>query len=226
MGVPTRRGRRGQSAVEVALCLPVLCFLLLGAVDYARVLSAQHNLAHAVHVITLRLIRTPAPRLGATGLTTLVASESGLAGATATVRYVSDSAGNVQAVVSASYAYPLLLPGLQKLRLGGAAVGTLPISVQAAGVATTSAPSLALSGTTPQGLTVTLPPLAPADGSAPRTATLTCAIYDGSGARVASGNCSSGSYTWAPAPSGPSYTARVIQPNSITSPSSTAVTVP
>jgi len=225
MRASTRRGWRGQSAIEVALCLPMVCTLLLGAVDYARVLSAQHNLAHAAHVITLRLIKTPAPRLGAAGLTTLVAGESGLAGATATVRYVADSTGNVQAIVSASYAYSLLLPGLQKLRLRGAAAGTLPIMVQAAGVATTSAPSLAPSGATPPGLIVTLPPLS-TDGSAPSAATLTCAIYASSGAQVARGACSSGSYTWAPAsPSPGTYTARLIQPNSITSPSSTAVTI-
>lgn len=122
-----RRSYRGQSTVELALCLPVVCYLLVGAVDFARLLSAQHHLAHAAHVLTLRLIKTPPSRLTGTTLTTLIAGESGLAGATATLRYVADSAGGVQAIVSAHYDYPLLLPGLQALRVGGAPAGTLPI---------------------------------------------------------------------------------------------------
>lgn len=210
----------------MAFCLPVLCFLLLAAVDFARVLSAQQHLSHAVHVITLRLIRTPGPSLSATELNRLVADESRLATATATISYARDAGGDVQAIVTAHYDYSLLLPGLQAIRQGSLSNGKLGISVQAAGVATTSAPVLAPSGAppaTPTGLTVS----APADGSAPGAATLTCAIYDGGGTMVASGSCSSGSpYTWTPSslPRG-TYTARILQPNSITSPPSPAVTI-
>src|SRR4051812_31802523 len=54
----TRHGR-GQSIVELAMILPVVLFLLLGAVDYAQVLSAEQHLENAAHVATLRLLTQP-----------------------------------------------------------------------------------------------------------------------------------------------------------------------
>ena len=56
---PVRRCARGQSIVELAMILPVALFLLLGAVDYAQVLSAEQRLENAAHVATLRLLTQP-----------------------------------------------------------------------------------------------------------------------------------------------------------------------
>src|SRR5947209_15763250 len=71
------RHARGQSIVELAMILPVVLFLLLGAVDYAQVLSAEQHLENAAHVATLRLLTRPS--LGSpANLKPLIQAESGL----------------------------------------------------------------------------------------------------------------------------------------------------
>lgn len=227
---PRRRGAltRGQSTAEVALCLPLLCFMVLGAVDYARVLNVSQRLAHAAHVLTLRLITTPANQMTPSP-SSIVAAESGLPGATASVSYVatSGSGGNVQAVVTARYDYALLLPGLQSIRTAGLSDGRLHVTAQAAGVAATAAPALStvLSGNTPVGLSLTVPNDA---STAPSLLSLTCVIDDPRGNVLKSTACAAGgAYTWTPStppvPSG-TYTAQIIQPNGIRS-QSASVTV-
>jgi Flp pilus assembly protein TadG len=42
-----RRGQRGQSLVEMALMLPVFLMLMLGLLDFGRVLYAQHTFHQA-----------------------------------------------------------------------------------------------------------------------------------------------------------------------------------
>ena len=43
----TRRARRGQALVELAIILPVMLFLLLGALDLGRVFYANITVASA-----------------------------------------------------------------------------------------------------------------------------------------------------------------------------------
>jgi Flp pilus assembly protein TadG len=44
------RGHGGQSLIELALALPILVFLLMGGLDFARVLSAQVGVLNAARV--------------------------------------------------------------------------------------------------------------------------------------------------------------------------------
>src|SRR5437763_8135215 len=101
---------RGQSIVELAMILPVMLFLLLGAVDYAQVLSAEQHLENAAHVATLRLLTTPSLSSPA-NLAALIQAESGLAPVSAVARYSVSGERADQVVVTATYNYPLLLPG-------------------------------------------------------------------------------------------------------------------
>jgi hypothetical protein len=64
---------------------------------------------------------------------------------TAITHYSTDANGDDQVVVTAQYGYPLLLPGLQGVRTGRLSDGKLQITVQAAGLATTSVPTLTAS---------------------------------------------------------------------------------
>jgi uncharacterized membrane protein len=218
---PVRRRARGQSIVELAMILPVVLFLLLGAVDYAQVLSAEQHLENAAHVATLRLLTQPG--LGSPArLIPFIQAESGLAPVSAGATYSVSGEGADQAVVTATYNYPLLLPGLQNLRIGALSNGAFQISVSAAGVAVTSPPTV----TDPAGsVTVTVAP--PGDGTVPSGLALTCTLYQ-NGAKKASGACSSGSpFQWTnPLPGTNAYTATVMQVNGITSAPSTPVSGP
>jgi Flp pilus assembly protein TadG len=142
---------RGQSLVEFALILPVLCYLLLGAVDFARVASVQQRLEQGVHLATLRLMKDASYQASTYDVTStlsrFVQQASGLPVGTVTAitHYSTDANGDDQVVVTAQYGYPLLLPGLQGVRTGRLSDGKLQITVQAAGLATTSVPTLTAS---------------------------------------------------------------------------------
>lgn len=181
----TRRGlkgtaERGQSMVELALIIPMLCMLLLGAVDFARVSSVQQHLEQAVHLATLRLQTD-----STLAVTSFVQAESGLPSATASKGYSADFSaspdGADQVVVTATYDYPLLLPGLQNLRTRTLSDGKLHVSVTGAGVATTDPPTIVTSSHT---VTVT-PPMA--GNATPPGLTLTCMLVDQSDHPVGSG---------------------------------------
>jgi Flp pilus assembly protein TadG len=213
------RQARGQSIVELALILPIVLLLLLGAVDYAQVLSAEQHLENAAHVATLRLLTRPG-----LALIPFIQAESGLSPVSASATYSVSGEGADQVVVTATYNYPLLLPGLQNVRIGALSNGTFQISVSAAGVAMTSPPTVSdTSGT------VTVLP--PTDTTVPSGLTLTCTLYE-NGVQMASGACSSGSpFQWTnPSPAIPprtnAYTAKVMQVNGITSAPSTPVSGP
>jgi Flp pilus assembly protein TadG len=223
---PVRRRARGQSIVELAMILPVALFLLLGAVDYAQVLSAEQRLENAAHVATLRLLTRPGLSSPAR-LIPFIQAESGLSPVSAGATYSVSGEGADQVVVTATYDYPLLLPGLQNLRIGALGNGKFHITVSAAGVAVTSPPTVTdpLAG----GGVITVAP--PSDGTVPAGLTLTCTLYK-LGVRKSSGVCSSGSpFHWtnpspATSPSTNSYTATVMQVNGITSAPSTPVSGP
>lgn len=238
----TRRGHRerdgrGQSIVELALVMPGLCMMLLGAVDFARVSSAQQHLEHAVHLATLRLQTDPTLDVSA-----FVRAESGFSAATATKNYSADYSatadGTDEVVVTADYDYPLLLPGLQRLRTRALSDGKLHISVRGAGVTITDPPSVVASTNT---ITVTPPTVG---NATPAGLTLTCTLVDAHGLPVGIGTqpyCSSSSYIYSTitssgtitATAGPLtatvssgvYTATVVQANGVTS-QPVSVTIP
>jgi Flp pilus assembly protein TadG len=94
--VPSRRGDRGQATVELALCLPMLCLLLLGVVQVAVVVRDQlavqlaaRESARAAAVAVNAAAAGGAAANGAVSLRPLdVSIGSGATTVTATVRYV------------------------------------------------------------------------------------------------------------------------------------------
>src|SRR5438105_4976063 len=124
---------RGQSLTELALLLPVLLFLILGAVDVAQVLSAQQHLENAAYLGALRLRNAPSLR-DPTRLAAFMKAESGLSPVTAGTTYSIGGAGADQVVVTATSPYTLLLPGLAKLLTAGRSNGTWTLTVSAASI--------------------------------------------------------------------------------------------
>ena len=208
--------------VELAIVLPLLCVMLLGAVDFARVLSAKQHLSHAVHVASLRLLT--APGLGANpALTTLVQSRSGLepGAVAAAVAYSLGGDGSNMAIVTASYTYTMIMPGLQALRTGALSDGHLHVTTQATSVAATSAPTISAM-TVSTGTLLTVSP--PVDATVPVGLRLICTLYQ-NGHAIASAVCSSLLPLVSVAPTG-AYTATVSQINAVTSPASSVRNVP
>jgi hypothetical protein len=138
----------------------------------------------------------------------------------ASATYSVSGEGADQVVVTATYNYPLLLPGLQNLRIGALSNGTFQISVSAAGVAVTTPPTVS----DPSGTVTVLPPTGT---TVPSGLSLTCTLYQ-NGVQTASGACSSGApFQWTnPSPGTNAYTATVMQVNGITSAPSTPVSGP
>jgi Flp pilus assembly protein TadG len=209
------RSRRdaGQSLTEVALVLPILFLIVLGAVDIARALSVQQRLERAAHLVAQRLATNPT-----LPVTTTVQQESGLqppANVSAGTVYTTTPDGSDQVKVTASYTYTLLLPGLRK------GLGTLRLSSQAAGIAATIGSTPTVTTTTPMSLSVPAP-----TGPTVPTAiagNLTCtATYSASVPTVNSGPCP---LYWPTTPASGVYTATVTQNDGVTSPPVT-VTVP
>jgi Flp pilus assembly protein TadG len=192
--------------VELALLLPLLVILLLGAIDFAQVASAQQRLAHGAHLATLRLLTTPSLNVAS-----YIQAASGLSPVSATTAYTRGAGGADRVVVTAAYSYPLLTPGLRNLQTRTISDGKLHITVQAAGIATTSAPTLSRSGTT-------VTAAAPSDATVPAGLALTCTLYQ-SGSQLRSGPCPQS----ARVVPGDVYTATVTQSNGLVSPASAPV---
>ncbi len=215
------RAAQGHSIVEFALILPLLSFMLLAAVDFARISSVQQRLEHGAHMATLMLLKDPSYDVPAT-LSQYIQAQANLTGpVTATVGYQADADGNDQAVVTAAYDYSLLLPGVERLRLGALVNGMLHISVRAAGVAATDPPTMtvATGGTT----TFTVKP-ASNTATPAGLASLNCTLA-GSGVGAGLQPCSSSApatfaLSGAPA-TGSVYTATVLQADNVASPAIT-----
>jgi Flp pilus assembly protein TadG len=210
--------------VEMALALPILLLLLLGAVDYARVLSAEQRLENAVHVATLRLLTTPSLVTSTGSLTNTIQGESGLSPVSATASYTVSGehmSGGLadccnQVAVTASYSYTLLLPGLQNLRIGPLSNGTFRITTSAAGIATTSPPIINDTG----GSLIVTPP---SDLTTPPGLTLKCTLYK-NGVMYQTDTCSSSSPFTISKPAGTNaYKATLTQINGLTSAQSATV---
>ena len=188
------RRTAGQSLTEVALILPILFLLVLGAVDIARALSAQQRLERAAHLVAQRLATNPTLPVTAT-----VQQESGLQSASAGTVYTTTPDLSDQVIVTATYPYTLLLR-----------LGTLRLTSQAAGIAATSAPSV-ITSTAPMSLSVK----APSDATG--LANLTCTLASSS--TVYSGPCSPTTpFYWPTTPAHGTYTATVTQNDGVTSP--------
>jgi hypothetical protein len=212
---------RGQSLVELAILLPVLLFLLLGATDLAQVLSAEVHLEGAAHEAALSLATTPSLSSSAT-LASYMQSTSGLTPISAGATYSLSGDGADQVVITATYSYPLLMPGLRNLQIGNISNGKLKVAVSASGIAATSAPSLVYYSITN---TLTLSPAT--DNTVPAGLTLTCTLYR-NGSSVTAGSCSAGTpLQWTdPYTSTASYTATTTQVNGLASPASASVMAP
>jgi hypothetical protein len=221
-----RRGRhadqlQGQSLVELAILLPVLLILLLGATDLAQVLSTEVHLEDAAHEAALNLVTTPSLS-NAAALASYLQSSSGLAPISAGTTYSVSGDGADQVVITATYNYPLLMPGLRNLQLGAIGNGKLKVTVSASGIAATSSPSLSYNSGTKQFA------VSPAtDGTVPAGLALTCRLYK-NGSSVASSSCSTGTpFQWTDTyTTTASYTATTTQVNGLESPGSTSVTAP
>lgn len=107
-GFLKRQGERGAAAVEFALLLPFLMTLLLGIVDFGRVMFTQHALSHASRVGARQGTLFLSPRPSETDITAVVnsaLSSSGYAPADATVTVVG-AGGASGSDLQVTVAYP------------------------------------------------------------------------------------------------------------------------
>jgi hypothetical protein len=196
--------------------------MLLAAVDFARVSSIQQRLEHGAHMATLMLLKDPSYDVPAT-LAQYIQAQAKLTGpVTATVTYQADADGNDQAVVTATYDYGLLLPGVQRLRLGALSNGLLHISVRAAGVAATDLPIV----TATTAVTTTTFTVKPASNTATPAglASLSCTLAGtgvGSGIQPCSSTAPATFAISGTVTAGSVYTATVLQADNVASPAIT-----
>jgi Flp pilus assembly protein TadG len=121
------RQDRGAAAVEFALLLPVLLFLVFGIIDFGRALNAQ---------ITLTQAAREGARLAALGEPNVVsrtrAAATGLSPVTVTVTSCPAGAGvGVNAVVKASYSFSFVTPVNAIARMFGSGFGsTMTLTAQ------------------------------------------------------------------------------------------------
>jgi hypothetical protein len=217
------RAAPGQGVVELALLLPMLAVLVLGAVDFAQVLSVQQRLGHAAHLATVALLAHPDQHAPAS-LSADVEAESGLSPVSATAAYTTAVDGSDEVVVTADYSYTLLMPGLRDIQTGTISGGRLRVSVAASGVAATDSPTLVEDSPV---ITVT-PPTAGMDPTVPPSLALTCVLFK-DGAPVAQSTCAARApLVWTnPSPGGShTYVAVVRQVNGVSSPASVTVSGP
>jgi hypothetical protein len=152
-----------------------------------------------------------------TPLAAFMKAESGLAPVTAGTAYSVGGDGADQVVVTATYSYPLLLPGVARLLTGKSGSGKWNLSVSRASVAATDPPDI----THISGIVRVAPP---SGTTVPSGLTLTCALYQ-SGTPVPTPQpCSPLAIFNTPGGGTHTYTATVMQVNGITSLPSTPVT--
>jgi Flp pilus assembly protein TadG len=121
------REDRGAAAVEFALLLPVLLFLVFGIIDFGRALNAQ---------ITLTQAAREGARMAALGEPNVVsgtqAAATGLSPVNVTVTSCPAGAGaGVNAVVQATYSFSFVTPVSAIATLFGSSFGsTLTLTAQ------------------------------------------------------------------------------------------------
>ncbi len=112
---------RGAAAVEMALVLPLLLFLLMGMIDFGRAYSAQIQLSAAAREgVRLASLNTAADaandaNYGSAAITARVGQAAGgLSGVTATPTYCSTASGTATVVVSAGFTWITGISGISK----------------------------------------------------------------------------------------------------------------
>jgi len=123
---------RGAAAVEFALCLPLLLFLVFGIIDFGRLLNAQITLTNAANA-GARLVSLGEPNV----VTGTQQAAPGLNGVGVNVQDSCPAgAGPSQdAIVSVSYSFSFVTPvGALAGLIGGGGFGA-PIDLTAQGVA-------------------------------------------------------------------------------------------
>lgn len=130
---PTRGrfGDRGAAAVEFALLLPVLLFVVFGIIDFGRALNAQITLTQAARE-GARLVALNEPNVTSRTQT----AATGLSGVTVTVLTAcpAGSTGTADATVKVSYSFNFITPvGKIAGMFGGTGYGS-NITLSAQGV--------------------------------------------------------------------------------------------
>jgi hypothetical protein len=221
----------GQSLLELALCLPVFCFLLLAAVDFARAYSVEKRLEQGAHSAALLTVMAD-PSYSDTDVASYIAIQAGLPSGTVTAAktYSADTNGNNHVTITAAYGYPLLFPGLRSVQAGGIANGKLGIGVQATGIAPTDPPLLTHScpGTTCQ---IVVKPNTGATGTPSGLENLVCTIYENGAPKRLTPDCSGANplnypYTEPCPVSSCQFTATITQADGVVSQSSSPWTAP
>lgn len=114
---------RGAAAVEMALVLPVLLFLLMGMIDFGRAFNAQIQLSQAAREgVRLASLNSAAnasdPNFGSAAITARVGQAAGgLSGVTATTTYCpvpAAASDTASVVVSAGFTWITGISGMSK----------------------------------------------------------------------------------------------------------------
>jgi Flp pilus assembly protein TadG len=74
---PARSGEEGSALVELALSVPILSFMLLGATEFARVAYAGIEVNNAAHAAAVYASSSQAAATDSTGITNAATSDSG-----------------------------------------------------------------------------------------------------------------------------------------------------
>jgi Flp pilus assembly protein TadG len=221
---------RGHSTIELALLVPILGFLLLTVVDFARAYRVQQRLENGTHRVALQLLANPSLPVAAS-----IAVQAGLppGAVTATTSYSADPNGDNHVTLTAQYDDPLILPGLRSLQTHAPTNGTLRITVQATGLARTDPPAMTsdslLSDCSPGGTITYCLTIAPSTAGATPSglSNLVCTVYRNGTPQALQQGCSSanplqyGVPTSPPVWSGETFTATVMQADGVVSPPGT-----
>ena len=130
-GVRHRRSERGAAAVEMALFLPILLFLVFGIIDFGRMLNAQITLTEAARegARAEALNQDPATRVSAatpnlSGVTWAYQNTSGSPGRRPSTPTAADDAG-----IETRYTFKFVTPiaGIAVL-FGGNFAGTVTLT--------------------------------------------------------------------------------------------------
>lgn len=113
---PRTRGERGQSLAELAVLLPILLIIALGAVDFGRAYFASQAVDNAARTGAQYAAVSTANAGNLNGIQTAVAQESGGLASTPTVTAATgaDSMGKTYTRITVSYNFTTMIawPGL------------------------------------------------------------------------------------------------------------------
>ncbi len=115
-GIPKKRRQRGQSLVELALLLPVLCTIMLGALDLGRAYYSYSAVANAARVGAQYAAYATVWPLDATAVEQKVRDEaSDISVREVTLTPASGWAQGQDITVAVTYDFQFLTPGASRL---------------------------------------------------------------------------------------------------------------